>query len=184
MTSDQLSFYYQILGLKIGASEKEIKKAYRARAKSLHPDINKSADANAKFLSLNKAYNILLAHSKGEQIPKNIHSSKENYYTQHYDDWIREKRERQQEEQRIRAEAFELKRRAFRGNPWYYPMLVSIYIAAGSCIITGIAVLFASFYAVYRTHIIMVFAISPVICLGVFLIKSTLDWFKESKRRF
>lgn len=184
MTSDQLTMYFEILGLKKGATEKEVRRAYRTRAKLLHPDVNKSTDAHAKFLLLSKAYNILLAYLKGENIPHNLHSNKENYYTQHYDDWIREKRERQEQEQKIKAEAFEQKRQAFRTNKLYYPTFISIYVAAGACIITGIALLSASFYTVYRTHLITIFALSPIICLGVFLIKNTIDWFRESKRRF
>ena len=33
--------YYEVLGLSKGASEDEIKKAYRKMAKKYHPDINK-----------------------------------------------------------------------------------------------------------------------------------------------
>jgi len=184
MTSDQLLIYYEVLGLKKGATEKEVRKAYRAKAKLLHPDVNKSADANAKFLLLSKAYNILLAYLKGENIPNNLHTNKDNYYTQHYDDWIREKKERQAEEQRLRDEAFEQERTAFRSNRWYYPAFIAIYLATGICIIAGIALVSASFYTVYRTHLITIFALSPIICLGIFLIKNTIDWFRESKRRF
>lgn len=51
--------YYSILGVPRGASEAEIKKAYRRKAKQLHPDVNKSSEAGAKFSELNEANEVL-----------------------------------------------------------------------------------------------------------------------------
>ncbi len=51
--------YYQILGLEKGASEDDIKKAYRALAKQYHPDKNKEAGAEEKFKEIGKAYETL-----------------------------------------------------------------------------------------------------------------------------
>lgn len=51
--------YYEVLGLSKGASEDDIKKAYRKLAKQYHPDINKAPDAEAKFKEINEAYEVL-----------------------------------------------------------------------------------------------------------------------------
>lgn len=51
--------YYEVLGLKKGASEDEIKKAYRSLAKKYHPDINKEPGAEEKFKEINEAYDTL-----------------------------------------------------------------------------------------------------------------------------
>src|SRR5580765_700245 len=51
---------YQRLGVKRGASEAEIKKAYRSLAKQLHPDRNKdNPDAAKRFSEVTQAYDLL-----------------------------------------------------------------------------------------------------------------------------
>jgi DnaJ-class molecular chaperone len=51
---------YQQLGIKRGASEAEIKKAYRSLAKQLHPDRNKDNPKSAeRFAQVTKAYDLL-----------------------------------------------------------------------------------------------------------------------------
>ncbi|MEN6631022.1 MAG: DnaJ domain-containing protein, partial [Candidatus Polarisedimenticolia bacterium] len=51
--------YYQILGVPRDADEAAIKRAYRAKARELHPDRNKAAGAEAKFRDVNEAYEVL-----------------------------------------------------------------------------------------------------------------------------
>jgi len=52
--------YYKVLGIDRSASQDEIKKAYRQKARQLHPDVNKTdPDAEAKFKELSEAYQVL-----------------------------------------------------------------------------------------------------------------------------
>ena len=51
--------YYEVLGVARGASEDELKKAYRKLARQFHPDINKEAGAEDKFKEINEAYDVL-----------------------------------------------------------------------------------------------------------------------------
>ena len=59
---------YQRLGLKRGASDAEIKKAYRSLAKQLHPDRNKdNPQAAQRFAEVTRAYDLLSDKDKRAQ---------------------------------------------------------------------------------------------------------------------
>jgi curved DNA-binding protein len=52
--------YYEILGIGRDASKDEMKKAFRKLARQYHPDVNPgNKEAEAKFKTINKAYNTL-----------------------------------------------------------------------------------------------------------------------------
>lgn len=48
--------YYAILGVERGATEEDIKKAYRKLARRYHPDVSKEPDAEARFKEMGEAY--------------------------------------------------------------------------------------------------------------------------------
>jgi molecular chaperone DnaJ len=51
--------YYEVLGLARGASDAEIKKAFRSLARELHPDVNDAPDADERFREVAEAYEVL-----------------------------------------------------------------------------------------------------------------------------
>ena len=57
--------YYEVLGVSKGASEAEIKSAFRKKAKEFHPDLNKDDPSAAdKFKEAQEAYSVLSDENK------------------------------------------------------------------------------------------------------------------------
>lgn len=83
--------YYDILGIKKDASEKEIKQAYRRLARKYHPDVNSGdRSAEAKFKEVNEAYEVL--SDKGKRQKYNRYGDK----WQHADQFAQAERQQTQ----------------------------------------------------------------------------------------
>jgi len=59
--------YYEVLNVERGASQDEIKKAFRKLAFQYHPDRNKAPDAEEKFKEISEAYAVLSDPEKKQQ---------------------------------------------------------------------------------------------------------------------
>lgn len=67
--------YYEVLGVTKGASDAEIKSAYRKKALEWHPDRNKTAGAADMFKEINRAYEVLADKSKRDMYDQVGHDS-------------------------------------------------------------------------------------------------------------
>ena len=56
--------YYEVLGVSKGATEENVRKAFRKKAMDYHPDRNKNPDAEGKFKEINEAYQVLIDPQK------------------------------------------------------------------------------------------------------------------------
>jgi molecular chaperone DnaJ len=71
--------YYEVLGIARGADADAIKKAYRQKAKELHPDRNKdNPEAEAQFKEANEAYEVLKDADKKAAYDRYGHAAFEN----------------------------------------------------------------------------------------------------------
>ena len=67
--------YYEVLGLSKGASDEEIKRAFRKLAKQYHPDVNKEPGAEEKFKEIGEAYAVLSDPQKKAQYDQFGHAA-------------------------------------------------------------------------------------------------------------
>ena len=56
--------YYEVLGVAKGASDEEVKRAFRKLALEYHPDRNKEPNAEERFKEVNEAYQVLSSREK------------------------------------------------------------------------------------------------------------------------
>jgi len=95
---------YKVFGLIPGASEEEIRKRYRELVKKFHPDVNKDANADKKFIEIQEAYEELLS-GNDEQI--SIEETPETRFETQYSEYRNFAREQYQARKKKEAEDLE-----------------------------------------------------------------------------
>ncbi|KAF2321546.1 hypothetical protein GH714_000367 [Hevea brasiliensis] len=68
---------YKTLRIQPGASESEVKKAFRQLALQYHPDVCRESNCNVQFTRINEAYDIVLSSLRGEADESQMYSSYE-----------------------------------------------------------------------------------------------------------
>jgi hypothetical protein len=112
---------YKILGLTPGASEKQIKGAYRKLALRYHPDRNPSREAKQKFEEATEAYHLLMDI---KEQPPGESSSREEWVASEV---VRRERERMRRQARARREKIRQQEDYFKKPEWHDPILLLKY---------------------------------------------------------
>ncbi len=74
--------YYEILQIRLTATQSEIKQAYRRLVKLFHPDLQNSSDNNDKIIEINAAYEILGDEQKRKIYDQRLLKAQKNKQTQ------------------------------------------------------------------------------------------------------
>jgi curved DNA-binding protein CbpA len=172
--------YYQVLGVSSKASETEIRAAYRQKAKLYHPDLNKSPDAHSMFILLTLAYETLVNPASRQRYDLKTNANT----TSSYNDWLKAKKAIEEFEARMRHYEFLKNRERFRQSPYYMLAIWVTQIARVVSCTFGAIVIAISLYLIFDFHFMLIFLLLPFICGGVYLIKWTNDWYKETRRYF
>ncbi len=170
---------YELLELKPGATDREIKNAYRRLAKKYHPDISKEPNAEERFIEITEAYDQLLNGTTqfsdlGEIFEQDAVDGREN-----------SRRQRAREYANMKYNEFVQNNSAFKHSWYYYPtkylLHFAIYIAYTIGTVLSIAPLV---FWVQNNFQIQYFWLLLVSLVGLSVIKSTYNFQKELKPYF
>jgi curved DNA-binding protein CbpA len=168
--------YYQILNLKPGASQLQIKNAYRELARKYHPDVSPSPDAHDRFIEIAEAYEAL----------KNGGKASYKEFQQEWDDYDVEaiRREKAREYARMSYENFKKANEAFQKSWYYRPVKILVQTTVLFAYVIS-ALMFLSpliGYMIWGTNSLFVSIVMFLLSAHVF--RAARDLQKESKPYF
>lgn len=135
--------YFRILGLDPDCSIDEIKKAYRAKAREYHPDINHSPDAKDMFIIVTEAYEFLLTYF--EKMRRD-----EDAYKKANDEWRKYRQARSRRKARVYAQTTFAR---FQNTNFYKTTRIFDATTLISSLLISVLVLIAAVYGyIFRIH--------------------------------
>src|SRR5215217_4529502 len=122
--------YFNILDIPQDASEMEIKRAYRQKAREFHPSENKSSDALDKFILVNEAYEIFIHKNTHEIYLVDFNTAHDPLKYEVYYYWINAARTRAAQHAGLSMKEF-LNTKFYKNTHMYsYPTLM-IFLVIG-----------------------------------------------------
>ncbi len=173
--------HYQLLGISSDASDGEIRKAYRQRAKELHPDVNPSKEAEVEFVALREAYETLLDANKrfvydashtaivdSRNVSQYIKGAKQYSFIPNYEQWIAIKKEKLKKTKEEEIHKFNERRENIRQSSffawlrgWFYVKIAGISVGSFLLLMCGVLI-------IIKTHLLFIFFVLPLWCAAGF----------------
>ncbi|TAH27529.1 MAG: hypothetical protein EAZ07_01240 [Cytophagales bacterium] len=174
--------YYDILGITDSASLEDIKKAYKQKAKLLHPDVNKSKKASEEFLQLQEAFQVLidpnkkhsydnLVHNQSEfrNVGQYVKGAKQFRYMPNYEEWVWMRKQKIKEQQEQEKIWFEHRKKDLKESNYYSAFKLLFYLKIYGLFFIALTVIILSIYVIIKTHFIFSFLILPIPCAAILL---------------
>jgi curved DNA-binding protein CbpA len=172
---------HDILGIKRDASDEEIRKAYKRKAKQYHPDVNPEDDAHHKFQLLQQAYALLSdPATRFEYYSQTQNSDPMQVYLEKLEAF----KAQLKREAEMKETAFLLRRENFRKSKWFFSGHIALYSLATLLYLISFSLLGSCVLVMYKYHPLLLAIMLPVIASSIWLFKMTGEWFKEYKRYF
>jgi hypothetical protein len=167
-----LADYYDVLGLNANADINEVKRAFRHKAKEVHPDLNVSPDAENQFIRIHQAYETVLNHLEGKQT------------VNRYEDILYEFRKefRRQQAYNFARKQYDEKnkeREAYHTSPYSWVFKALYYGLFYLYIFCAMVFAFIPFWAGIAGGVFYFVICTPLFVLTYFTIKMAIQWKRE-----
>lgn len=181
--------YYDLLGISPKATAEEVKKAYRSKAKTSHPDVNPKPGAAEEFVLIAEAFEILSDPSKRavydnrlrrDRIPPtrpgNSRSAAQARQQQRYEAWVRQARAQAQANARMSYEDFKKRSKLEQAELEVYHYMQ--YLLIGVVFFIAVMLLAFPFIAMIRFRWWLIFLSLPIAPVSFKLIAECRKGFK------
>jgi hypothetical protein len=170
--------YYEILGIRDGANAVEIKRAYREKAKLVHPDHNNAPEAKDEFIRIHNAYEVVMAHLQGKLYREKLQEPVTFAAAE-----VKMRREamrnRAQEFAKMKYEEYLKECEAYHSSPYSWIFKILYYGLFYLYIFCALIFIFVPLWAGYEGGIGYFFLCLPLFIFAYFTVKMANGWKKE-----
>ena len=170
--------YCKVLGVEHDASDMEIRRAFRRKAKDTHPEFNSSSDAEQQFITVNEAYDILIHHKTRELFEEDLNTYHNPETYPPFKHWLVVARERATVHARLPYKEFT--RTKFYQGTHTYPYVMFVAEFFGSIVLISVPY----FLMIGDEKLIMfgVFSLFVALPAGIFMLVQALSGFSAMKK--
>ncbi len=169
---------YQLLEIGSDADMDELKKAFRKKAKQCHPDLNASPDAQAEFIRLHTAYEMVMAHLQG-RTHSGFYQEPVSFAAAEVAERRAAMKKRAENYAKMKYEEFMRECEAYRNSPYSWIFKILYYGLYYLYLFCAMLFAFVPLLAGYQGGIFYLFICSPLFVLSFFTVKMAKGWKKE-----